>query len=64
MLGDRQAALANDLTKKFEAIDRGPLSDLIERLPEKPKGEFVVVIAGSDGKAREEEEEDGLEEEE
>ena len=64
VLGDRQTALANDLTKKFEAIDRGPLSDLIERLPEKPKGEFVVVIAGSDGKAREEEEEDGLEEEE
>lgn len=50
VLGDRQAALANDLTKKFEAVDRGTLSELIEQLGEKPKGEFVVVIAGNDGK--------------
>ncbi|MBC8160782.1 MAG: 16S rRNA (cytidine(1402)-2'-O)-methyltransferase [Roseiflexaceae bacterium] len=50
VLGDRPAALASELTKKFESIDRGPLSALIERLPEKPKGEYVVVIAGSDGK--------------
>lgn len=65
VLGDRQAALANDLTKKFEAIDRGPLSALIERLPEKPKGEYVVVIAGSDGStAAPSEEEDEEEEEE
>lgn len=46
VLGDRNAALANDLTKKFEAVDRGPLSVLLEHLGEKPKGEYVVVIAG------------------
>lgn len=48
VLGDREAALANDLTKKFELIERGRLSELIERVGEKPKGEYVVVIAGTD----------------
>lgn len=47
VLGDREAAVANDLTKKFEAVDRGPLSALIERLGEKPKGEYVVVISSA-----------------
>lgn len=46
--GDRQAALANDLTKKFEHIERGTLSQLIEKLdPTKIKGEYIVVIAGA-----------------
>ncbi|HCI81717.1 MAG TPA: 16S rRNA (cytidine(1402)-2'-O)-methyltransferase [Ktedonobacter sp.] len=45
--GDRQAAIANDLTKKFERIERGTLSQLIEGLdPAKIKGEYIVVIAG------------------
>lgn len=46
-LGDRPAALANDLTKMFERIERGPLSTLIAQLEETPQGEFVLVIAGS-----------------
>src|SRR5215469_12570176 len=29
VLGDRRAALANDLTKKFERVDRGTLSELV-----------------------------------
>jgi len=45
--GDRRAALANDLTKKFEAVERGTLSELLERMGEgKLKGEYVVVIEG------------------
>jgi len=32
VLGDRQAAVANDLTKKFEKVSRGPLSELIAQL--------------------------------
>lgn len=32
VLGDRPAAVANDLTKKFETIYRGSLSELVERL--------------------------------
>jgi 16S rRNA (cytidine1402-2'-O)-methyltransferase len=45
--GDRPAALANDLTKMFETITRGLLSELIEGLPDGDlKGEYTVVIAG------------------
>lgn len=47
VLGDRQAAVGNDLTKKFEAIMRGSLSELIEQLKtEPPRGEYTVVIEG------------------
>ncbi len=47
--GDRQAALANDLTKLFERIQRGPLSALLDSLPQSPlKGEYIVVIAGAE----------------
>ena len=48
VLGDRQAALANDLTKKFESVQRGRLSELIEALnQEAPRGEYSVVIEGA-----------------
>jgi len=48
VLGDRRAALANDLTKKFESITRGLLSELIEALNEEPpRGEYTVVIEGN-----------------
>ena len=51
--GDRDAALANDLTKLFERVERGPISALIESdLVKQPKGEYIVVIAGVDRKAR------------
>ena len=48
--GDRQAAVANDLTKKFEAVNRAPLSELVECFSgeEKLLGEYTVVIAGKD----------------
>ena len=46
--GDRQAAVANDLTKKFETMLRGKLSELIVELQkEPPRGEYSVVIAGA-----------------
>jgi len=49
VLGDRPAAVANDLTKKFEAVYRGNLSELKEKLEhEKLLGEFTVVIAGKE----------------
>lgn len=44
--GDRPAALARELTKRFETVERGTLSELLEGLPESPKGEFVVIIHG------------------
>lgn len=46
--GDREAALANELTKLFEGVQRGALSTLLAQLGEEtPRGEYVVVIAGS-----------------
>jgi len=46
--GDRDAALANDLTKMFESVQRGPLSSLLESINQsKLKGEYIVVIAGA-----------------
>jgi 16S rRNA (cytidine1402-2'-O)-methyltransferase len=47
--GDRPAALAHELTKLHESVVRGKLSELIETLRQsKPRGEYVVVIAGAD----------------
>ncbi|HEY7356460.1 MAG TPA: 16S rRNA (cytidine(1402)-2'-O)-methyltransferase [Ktedonobacterales bacterium] len=46
--GDRRAALANDLTKLFERVQRAPLSSLLESVKQAPlKGEYIVVIAGA-----------------
>jgi 16S rRNA (cytidine1402-2'-O)-methyltransferase len=46
--GDRDAALANDLTKMFESVQRGTLSSLLESIDQsKLKGEYIVVIAGA-----------------
>ena len=49
ILGDRRAVVANDLTKKFERISRGNLSEIIQIIENSPiKGEFVICIAGSE----------------
>ena len=51
ILGDRQAVLANELTKLHESVLRGHLSELVGILEdEAPRGEYVVVIAGADEK--------------
>jgi 16S rRNA (cytidine1402-2'-O)-methyltransferase len=53
VLGDREAAIANDLTKMFEAVARARLSALLEaEIVAKPKGEYIVVIAGADRRSR------------
>ncbi len=47
VLGDRRAVVANDLTKKFERVLRGNISELIQEIESSPiKGEFVICIAG------------------
>lgn len=46
--GDRSAAVANELTKLFESVRRGTLSELIAQAEEsEPRGEYVVVISGA-----------------
>lgn len=46
--GDRPAALANDLTKLYEQIERGALTALLESVAGKTlKGEYIVVIGGA-----------------
>lgn len=48
VLGNREAAIANDLTKMFELVQRGTISSILQWVTQqsKLKGEFVVVIAG------------------
>ncbi len=47
LLGDRQMVIGRELTKKFEEILRGRVSE-IEKILEKrkPRGEFTLVIQG------------------
>ncbi len=46
--GDRRAAFANELTKLYENVQRGSLSELIAFVEkEEPRGEYVVVIEGA-----------------
>jgi 16S rRNA (cytidine1402-2'-O)-methyltransferase len=52
IFGDRRAALAKELTKMFETVRRGRISELVEGLEENPKGEYVVVIEGADVKGK------------
>jgi 16S rRNA (cytidine1402-2'-O)-methyltransferase len=51
--GDRRAAIANDLTKLFERVERGNLSELARGLGDaKLRGEYVVVIEGASPRGR------------
>jgi 16S rRNA (cytidine1402-2'-O)-methyltransferase len=48
VLGDREACVCVDLTKRFEATHRGSLSALADQFDEAPgRGEITVVIAGN-----------------
>jgi 16S rRNA (cytidine1402-2'-O)-methyltransferase len=48
VFGDRSAALACELTKMFEKIERGTLSSLLTSVRQaKLRGEYVLVIAGT-----------------
>ena len=48
VFGDRDISISREITKKFETIYRGKLSDVIRNVPE--KGEFVIVVSGCEEK--------------
>ena len=47
VFGDREAVVARELTKKFEELLRGRLSELVRDVEKRPrKGEMVVLVSG------------------
>lgn len=49
LFGNRRIAVARELTKKFEEVFRGNVSQAIEKFQAVlPRGEFTVVIAGKE----------------
>ena len=49
VLGDRQVAVAAEMTKKFERFFRGTLSKAVAHFEKEPvRGEFTIVLAGAD----------------
>lgn len=48
VLGDRKISLCRELTKLYEEVIRGSISDMIKLYEEKePKGEYVLVVEGA-----------------
>ena len=45
VFGDRNISISREITKKFESIYRGKISEVKSIIPE--KGEFVIIVEGS-----------------
>jgi 16S rRNA (cytidine1402-2'-O)-methyltransferase len=51
--GDRPASLVRELTKIFEEVRRGSLSELLEGVrADPPKGEIVLLVSGASDRSR------------
>ena len=46
VLGDRYISVSREITKKFETVYRGKISEVISNIPD--KGEFVIVVSGAE----------------
>jgi 16S rRNA (cytidine1402-2'-O)-methyltransferase len=53
-LGDREVAIACEMTKMYESVWRGPVSAAVAHFQEKrPRGEYTLVLAGAPEAQRE-----------
>ncbi|KKK65102.1 hypothetical protein LCGC14_2977520, partial [marine sediment metagenome] len=46
---DRRIAVCRELTKAFEEVFRGRISEALEHFADRPRGEFTLVVEGSTG---------------
>lgn len=46
ILGNRNISISREISKKFEEVYRGTITDVLVEL-EEPKGEFVIVVEGT-----------------
>ncbi len=49
--GERRIAVCRELTKAFEEVFRGSISEALEHFADRPRGEFTLVVEGSTGPA-------------
>ena len=65
VLGEREAAVARELTKRYEEVVRGSLEDLATRYASAPtpKGEAVVIVGPPDTSSTDDMSEKALDEE-
>ena len=56
ILGNRKIVLAREITKIHEEYIRGNISDILKRI-ENPKGEFVIIVKGSEKDEKDEKQE-------
>lgn len=47
VLGDRQMVLARELTKVFEEVRRGKVSDVLANATDRAKGEYTLILQGT-----------------
>ena len=53
IFGDREIAVARELTKVHEEFRRGKLSEVVRALADRDiKGEIVIMVHGTSGEAR------------
>ena len=46
IMGDRSISVSREISKKYEEVYRGTISEVLEELTE-PKGEFVIIVDGN-----------------
>lgn len=46
VLGDRYISISREISKRYEEVYRGSISDVIKELTN-PKGEFVIIVSGN-----------------